>query len=313
MIRTVTLNSGFDEFYTVSNFSFGGVGDVIEYATLPSGKGFNAARCVRLLGGEVKAYGLVGASDCEEFQSRLSEEGIDAALVPVPGRTRRNLTLLNVTGGGPAAHVKGAGFALESDAPFRALTELLGDEIEPGDIVTLNGSTPRGLPDSAWAECGSMVSEKGAALLVDVSGEPLRRVLERCRILACKPNEEEMRVLADERLDRDVAVRRALEFMSSRSVTLPLVTLGQDGLRFMADGRLWSACCDTPGARVFVGAGDACVAGLATGFARDNASPSDAVRYGVAAATAHVQGMNAALFRGGVENLLSSVKIELLD
>jgi hypothetical protein len=29
MIRTVTLNSGFDELITVSDFAFGGVGEVI--------------------------------------------------------------------------------------------------------------------------------------------------------------------------------------------------------------------------------------------------------------------------------------------
>jgi 1-phosphofructokinase len=312
MIRTVTLNSGFDEFYTVSNFSFGGVGDVIEHTTLPSGKGFNVARAARLLGEKVKAYGLVGAPDREEFEARLSEEGIDAALVAVPGRTRRNVTLLNVTDGGPAAHVKGPGFALESEAPFSALLGLLRDETGAGDIVTLNGSTPRGLPDDAWAECGRAAREKGALLVVDVSGEPLRRVLDRCPVLACKPNEEEIRAISGGGPDRDGAVRQALDFMSSRSVTLPVVTLGKDGLRFVADGRTWSARCDVPGARVFVGAGDACLAGLAAGLSRDGNSLADAVRFGVAAASAHVRGTDAPAFAGEVERMLSSVEIELL-
>ena len=47
MIRTVTLNTGFDELFTVSALDFGGVSDLREHRTLASGKGINAARVHR--------------------------------------------------------------------------------------------------------------------------------------------------------------------------------------------------------------------------------------------------------------------------
>jgi len=312
MIRTVTLNSGFDEVFTVSNFAFGTVGDILAHQTLPSGKGFNAARIVQMLGEKVKAYGLVGELDYNEFSSRLQEEGISASLVTVPGRTRRNVTILNNNDGSPTAHVKGPGFALDNDVSFRTLLKQLTDDIEPGDLVTLNGSTPKGISDNAWAECGKLVQEKGARLLIDISGEPLRLVLEQCRVLVCKPNEEEMLILSESQHDRDEAVRKALGFMSSCNVTLPTVTLGQDGLRFVANQKLWSALCDVNNARILVGAGDACMAGLAVGFARNTASLMDIACYAVATATAYVTGSDPVVFASEVEKLRSSVKVQLL-
>jgi 1-phosphofructokinase len=312
MIRTVTLNSGFDEFFRVSNFAFGAVGDIIAHRTLPGGQGFNVARVVHWLGEKVKAYGLIGDLDYVEFAARLREEGISASLVAVPGRTRRNVTMLNVSDGGPTAHVKGPGFTLDNDHPFRALLKLLSDEIEPGDLVTLNGSTPKGLSNKAWTECGRLALEKGAKLLVDISGEPLRQVLEQCSVLVCKPNEQEMGILSGHHNDRNQEAQEALRFMSSRGVTLPTVTLGQDGLRFIVEKHLWSARCAVSNARILVGAGDACLAGFAVGFARNFPSLADISCYGVAVASAHVQGTDPTVFALDVEEKKSSVRLELI-
>src|SRR6266496_864244 len=121
MIRTVTLNSGFDEVFTVANLKFGMVGDVIRRDNLASGKGFNAARIVRALGEEVKAYGFIGAADLEEFRASLANAGIDTGLVCIEGTTRRNLTILAVDNGLPATHLKGKGFEISSDDPAHAL------------------------------------------------------------------------------------------------------------------------------------------------------------------------------------------------
>jgi fructose-1-phosphate kinase PfkB-like protein len=44
MIRTITLNTGFDEVFTVSGISFGGVERVLDHSELAAGKGINAAR-----------------------------------------------------------------------------------------------------------------------------------------------------------------------------------------------------------------------------------------------------------------------------
>ena len=76
MIRTVTLNTGFDELFTVSALEPGGVTEAREHRTLASGKGINAARTIAALGEPVKAYGLVGKADRDLFR-RLLEREVD--------------------------------------------------------------------------------------------------------------------------------------------------------------------------------------------------------------------------------------------
>ena len=101
--------------------------------------------------------------------------------------------------------------------------------------------------------------------------------------------------------------------MSSCGVTLPTVTLGQDGLRFMVEQQLWSARYDISNARIFVGAGDACMAGFAVGFARDFTALTDIACYGVAVASVHVEGADPKFFAAEVEKIKSSVKLQLIQ
>jgi 1-phosphofructokinase family hexose kinase len=309
MIRTVTLNSGFDEVFTVANLNFGMVGDVIRRDNLASGKGFNAARIVRTLGEDVKAYGLIGAADQEEFRASLTGEGIDSGLVCIDGTTRRNLTVLAVDNGLPAAHLKGKGFEISSDEPVRALMKMLSSEIKPGDIVTLNGSTPSGLDSKTWAAFGRMAVERGAKLLVDVYGEPLIDVLSRCRVFLCKPNEEEIQILISNDTE-EVTVRNAIDFMVSSGVTLPIVTLGKAGLCFANGNELWAARCEVQNAKILVGAGDACLAGLAIGALRSEQPLPEIARYGVAVASAYVSTFELSDLTSATQQLLPRVIVE---
>ena len=312
MIRTVTLNSGFDEVFTVANLNFGMVGDVIRRDNLASGKGFNAARIVRALGEEVKANGLIGTADQEEFRASLTAEGIDTGLVCIDGTTRRNLTILAVDNGLPTAHLKGKGFEISSDEPVRALMNMLSSEITPGDIVTLNGSTPSGLDSKTWAAFGRMAVERGAKLLVDVYGNPLIDVLSQCRVFLCKPNEEEIQILVSKDSEEFTA-RHALDLMASHGVTLPIVTLGKAGICFASGNELWGARCEVENARMLVGAGDACLAGLAIGALRDEQPLPEIARYGVAVASAYVSTFELSSLLGATQQLLPQVIVEPLE
>lgn len=308
MIRTVTLNSGFDEVFIVTNLPYGGVGDVIRHDTFASGKGFNAARVIRVLGEPVKAYGFIGDADKDEFSSRLSAEGIDSELVGIAGKTRRNLTVLDVSNGLPAAHVKGEGFRVDSDQPLHALMEVLARDIQPGDIVTLNGSTPAGVVETGWAEVGRLAVERGATLLIDIYGSPLLHVLTACNVFLCKPNQEEIHVFPAHDSDLD-NVQSAIAFMRRNEVTLPIVTLGKDGLCFGVAESLFVGTCEVERATMLVGAGDACLAGLAIATARKNA-PIEIASYGVAVASAYVSAVGSNQLASETGRLLSTVSVQ---
>lgn len=308
MIRTITLNSGFDEVYTISGFEFGKVGNVIRHDTLASGKGLNAARVIATLGEEVTAYGFVGSSDYDEFSSRLKADGVAHRLVKVHGRTRRNLTVLDEASGLPTAHFKGSGFEITSGEAFQELLDLLGNETKPGDIVTLNGSTPRGLAVDCWARCGQVAIARGATLLVDIHGEPLRHLIGSCEVFLCKPNEDEVSVLCDGTVSSHPYAM--LRFMALHKVTLPVVTLGERGILFMKAGEIRTARCTVENARMLVGAGDACLAGFAVAISQHGNDVETIVRFGVATASAYVMNSIPGKLASLVRELLPRVTIE---
>jgi 1-phosphofructokinase family hexose kinase len=292
MIRTVTLNTGFDEVFTVSAIQPGGVTEVRGHKTLASGKGINAARTIASLGEPVKAYGLIGRSDFGCFVDLLKEDGVESALIAIDARTRHNLTLLDESSGQPAAHARAPGFTLDDPAPVEALTAELAGDIQSGDLVILHGSTPEGLDPRTWARLGRAAVDRGATLLLDIYSEPLLHALENLPVTICKPNEEEIRILPGiGELSGDTAVDAALRFLADRGVRLPVVSRGAEGLRFLADGRIGTARLPVERPKFLVGAGDACMAGLAVALRR-GLPVLEAIRYAVAVAEAHVEGVD---------------------
>ena len=305
MIRTVTLSTGFDEVFTVDRVEFGGAANVLSSRVLASGKGVNAARAIAALGGPVTAYALIGKPDRDAFAESLEREGIPARLSTVPGGTRRNLTLL-ASDRQPAAHFRGPSFVLEDEAPVRELFATVLSEVRPGDLVSLHGATPSGLPATTWARFAVEATLQGASVVADVYGPALGALVERCALLACKPNQEEIKGLP---LNDAGEPGSALRYLASHGVQLAAVSLGPDGLTFLSHGVAWNARCPVKTPRMLVGAGDACVAGLAVALHR-GAEHSEAARYAVAVASAHVEGCEASDLALRTRALLAAVSIE---
>jgi 1-phosphofructokinase len=291
MIRTITLNTGFDETFLVSETSPGGVADVLERTVQPSGKGVNAARALVALGIPTRVYGLVGRAESRVFAHRLADQGIDSTLIEVDGETRRNLTLLSLREGLPAAHFRAPGFSLTGEGPIEAMLDRLRVECERADVVSLHGSTPVGLPVRTWARFARLARERGAHLVIDIYGQALPTALAEGGATLCKPNQEEMRVLPDAVSGSvEASARAALRWMDDHGVHLPLVSLGARGVMFHEDGNVFSAMVPVAKPKFLVGAGDACIAGLIAGLTRPGAARVSIAAEGVSTAAAHVEG-----------------------
>lgn len=287
MIRTVTLNTGFDETLHVGPVDAGGVAELRSRSAVPSGKGINCARTVRGLGSPVMAYALIGESEQTRFRERLAADGVECRLIAVPYPTRTNVTIAHASGGG--THYRAAGFTLTNAAPIAQLVSALERDIHPGDIVSLHGSTPGGVAEDAWMRMADAAVNRGALVVADVYGAPLLRLLEAIRVFACKPNAQEMRVLPGV-VGRDAdAADAAVRYLAAR-VELPLISMGADGMLFVDAGLLHQASLTPDGVRTLVGAGDASVAGLVTALAMGERRPRPLVCASIAAAVAHVEG-----------------------
>ena len=313
MIRTVTLNSGFDDIYSVTDVVFGGVGDLRGQTTLASGKGVNAARMAHALGAPVTAYALVGAADERRFCELLTAEAIACRLITVDAATRHNVTLISEAADQPSAHFRAPGFRIRDPGPIIHLVEQLRRDTAAGDVVTLNGSCPAGLGHQVWRDIGEVVVEKGGRLVIDVQGQSLVEVLGSLPVAVCKPNDSEMFDLPGVAgLQRWDAVRAALRYMAKCAVELPIVTLGPDGVAFGLDGEAWVATCPAQ-ARVTVGAGDAFTGAMAVEIGRHGSADLSAVTEATAVAAAFVTGIPVAGLAGVLEEFRSRVDVRRLD
>lgn len=304
-LRTVTLNTGYDDYFTVGDPVWGGVAPMQHFTSVCSGKGISCARTATALGVPTVAYALVGAADEADYSRRLTAEGIAHRLVAVDGATRHNLTLIDATGEKVAAHFVARGFTLDGADDVAPLIEALLADLQPGDLVTLNGSTPTGLPATTWADLARAVIERGAEVIIDAQKDALVEALKVRGALAFKPNDEEiMAIPGVAETPPDGRVTVALEALRDAGVMLPMVSLGAHGVA-TAQG-IASLPVQRPVQSVM--AGDAFVAGLAWGrFASDE--PMEWLRHALAAAAAHVEGLTAAPLRDRAQGNLTVARL----
>lgn len=296
-LRTVTLNTGFDDYYTVTGMSWGGLGRMQDFRSVCSGKGVSCARAALALGLPVKAYALVGADDIAHYSERLAEEHLDHHLVAVPGSTRHNLTLVDGEGRQVAAHFVAKGFTLEGPEAVAPLFERLLADLEPDDVVTLNGSTPSGLPDDTWAGLARACRERGARVVVDAQQAAFRAALAVPGLTAFKPNDDEIVALPGvAEVEPGERVGLALRQLAATGVRIPLVSLGARGVAVLRGDEVVTMACPVENPMQSVMAGDAFVAGLVWGLLEE-ADDEGCIRHGLAAAAAHVAGLSGAALR----------------
>ncbi|MFI1165933.1 1-phosphofructokinase family hexose kinase [Streptomyces sp. NPDC020801] len=280
MILTVTLNTALDITYRVPALRPHASHRVSEVTERPGGKGVNVARVLAALGHEVTVTGFVGGTTGREVRDGLAQvRGVTDALVTVAGATRRTLAVVDErTGDTTQLNEPGP---VVSPAEWSAFQDVYEDLLGSVSAVALCGSLPPGLPVGVYAGLVRTARAAGVPVLLDTSGEALRRgVAARPDIV--KPNAEELAELTGSheplRATRDARRRGARAVVAS---------LGADGLLAHTPEGTWRAA---PPARVRgnpTGAGDSAVAGLLSGLVEHLPWPARLAR-AVALSTATV-------------------------
>ncbi|MEU6301368.1 1-phosphofructokinase family hexose kinase [Streptomyces chartreusis] len=259
MILTVTLNTALDITYRVRALRPHASHRVSEVIERPGGKGLNVARVLAALGHEVTVTGFTGGATGRVVQERLTGiPGVVDALLPVSGSTRRTIAVVDERTG-DTTQLNEPGPTV-TPAEWSAFQEAYDDLLASASVVALCGSLPPGVPVGAYA--GLIRSAKAAEVpvLLDTSGEALRRgVAARPDII--KPNTDELAELTG---SHDPL--RATQDARRRGARTVVASLGESGLLAVAPEGRWQA---TPPTRLHgnpTGAGDAAVAGLLSGL-----------------------------------------------
>ncbi|MFJ6667870.1 MULTISPECIES: 1-phosphofructokinase family hexose kinase [unclassified Streptomyces] len=259
MILTVTLNTALDITYRVRSLRPHASHRISEVIERPGGKGVNVARVLAALGHEVTVTGFAGGSTGRAVRDGLAGTGGPAdALVPVAGATRRTIAVVDeLSGDTTQLNEPGPQIA---PAEWAAFLDRYAELLSGASAVALCGSLPPGVPVGAYAGLIRTARSLGVPVLLDTSGEPLRRGVA-ARPDLIKPNADELAELTG---SHDPL--RATEDARRRGARTVIASLGPNGLLATTPEGRWRA---TPPGRVHgnpTGAGDSAVAALLSGL-----------------------------------------------
>lgn len=295
MILTVTLNAALDDTYEVPGARPGEVNRVTAVHRRPGGKGVNVARVLHGLGDEVLAAGLAGGLAGRQIEDGLASLGVPASFTRTAGESRRTVTVVSTEvtmfcEPGPA-------ITAAEWAAFLGGYESLA---RGARVVVLSGSLPPGVPPDAYAR---LTRAAPGPVILDADGEALRLGLAG-RPDVVKPNADE---LARASGDRDPAA--GIRVLRDAGAGAVVASLGADGVLAGTPDGVLRAALDRPVPGNPTGAGDALVAGLASGLAGGLPWP-DRLRHAVALAACAVRSPVAGeVDAGDLPALLSRVTV----
>lgn len=310
MIVTATPNVALDRTLLVRGYAIGGTHRASDVLLVAGGKGPNVARVARALGAQALALGLVGGVTGRLFAEMAAKEGLPTEFVWIAGETRNTITVVDPDA--PSSTLINEPGPLVAAAEWEAFAALVRSRAVGADLVTFNGSLPRGVPAEALADLARALGEVGVRLAIDTSGEALQLSLSASPWLV-KVNGEE----AGEALGCSVRTwqdaRAAAREMRRRGAQMVILTLGAEGAIVSSPEGDWLAVPPTVRALCPVGSGDALLAGWAVGLLRGE--PLDeALRLGVAVAAANALTLGAGYFRrDDLDRLLPQVQVRRLS
>lgn len=307
MITTVCMNPSFDKTAAVQSLRKGEVNRLADVRYDVGGKGLNVAVVLGRLNVPVSCVGCLGMADERAFMDMVAAEGIDFRYVRLPGNTRTNLKIFDLSTRA-VTEFNEPGLSMDA-AQLDAFMALLKAEAVESSFVVFSGRLPQGLKEDTYARC--MAALPGQACVLDAAGEALRLGLS-ARPFLVKPNLPELEALMGQELKTLRAIRDAALTLVAQGAKHVIVSMGKYGAMYTDGGRTLFAPALQVTAHSTVGAGDAMIGGVLMGLTRGEAL-EDCLRYGVAAGAASVMTEGTQLINvADFEALLPKVTLQAL-
>ena len=250
----------------------------------PGGGGINVARVLARLGERVEVVYLAGGATGALLDELLDGQQLDRHRIPIHDHTRMSLAVYERSSGQEFRFVPEGPLVTESEW-HAALDHCAALDAE---WLVASGSLPRGVPDDFLVRLAAVTAARGAKLVVDCSGPPLRAALDAGGLFLVKPSQGEFEAMTGRKFASPVEIgEAALAWVHAGKAQHIAITCGHEGAVLAHPGGVTLH----PGIEVTVksatGAGDSFVAGMVHGFLRGEDAPG-AFRWGMAAGTAAV-------------------------
>lgn len=306
MITTVTLNASIDKaYYMEGSLKNGTVMRVKAVHNSAGGKGLNVARAVHLCGEEVAATGLVGGYNGKYLEALLEQDNIPHDFEHIEGETRSCINILDETFGSTEYLEPGCAVSEREKQKFlERFPEIIGNS----QVVTMSGSVPAGLPGDIYKEMILTAKKAGKQVILDTSGELLKKGLEACPTLV-KPNQDELELLFSAKITGREEVIAGAREIYGRGIPYVVVSLGGDGALMVCREGVMQAAAPKVEAVNTVGCGDSMVGAMAVALKR-GWEPERMLRYAVAVASANALSPDTGNFEPAVcGRLFEEVKV----
>ncbi|MFP2910579.1 1-phosphofructokinase [Pyxidicoccus sp. 3LFB2] len=258
-IVTVSLNSAIDQTLDCPGFTAGAVNRVVTETRTAGGKAINVASF--LAGGAmpVTASGFLGTDNAQVFEALFRERGIQDRCMRLPGSTRVNIKVVD-RAAGSVTDLNLPGLRIP-DGALALLTERLEHLAGDNGCFVLAGSLPAGVPEDSYATLMARLRARGARVVVDTSGAPLKHAVA-AKPDMVKPNAHELAELLGRPLPDRAEVVRAARELHATGIGLVVVSLGAEGAIFVGQEGALLAVPPRVEVASTVGAGDSMVAGV---------------------------------------------------
>ncbi|HEX6888501.1 MAG TPA: 1-phosphofructokinase [Candidatus Nanopelagicales bacterium] len=282
MIVTVTLNPSLDRTLAVAALHRGEVMRATSTLEDPGGKGVNVTRFLTARGNRSLAVLPLGGSIGRAMVGALTDEGIPHRSVVIAGATRSNVTIVEPDGTTTKLNEPGPDLTpLEVDGILAAVAQAAVS----GGWVVVAGSLPGDLDPAVVGELARVARMAGSRFALDTSGRALVDGVPDAKPDVIKPNDEELGSLVGREVTSLDDVLDACVEAQALGAGAVVCSLGADGALLVDGEGRWRATGPRVPVSSTVGAGDS----LLAGFLHAGGSGPEALRVGVAWASAAVQ------------------------
>ena len=256
------------------------------------GGGINVSKAIARLGGSSLCVFTSGGSAGKMLEELIQKEGIENKAIATKNWTRENFIA----------------FETESKSQYRfgfPGNELFDDEKEAvietiqktsANFLVISGSLNEGLPINFYQKIAQTAKSSGIKVIVDTSGEALRKVLE-TGVYLVKPNIGELaKLIGVERLEQREVEKAAKTLVENGSTEIVVVSLGAQGAILVTKDLTEFIPAPKAEKKSTVGAGDSMVGGMVWALSQ-NKTLKEVIQWGVSCGTAATMNEGTQLFK----------------
>ncbi|KQO30090.1 phosphofructokinase [Flavobacterium sp. Leaf82] len=256
------------------------------------GGGINVSKAISRLRGNSLAVFTSGGPVGEMLKDLVKKESVDFQAIETKTATRENF--IAVDDNTNSQYRFGFTGDVLSDSEVKEVLENIS-KLKPKFLVA-SGSLNEGLSTDFYQKVAKIAKESNSKLIVDTSGEALKKVLETGAYLI-KPNVGELaKLVGVERLEMEEVNEAAKKIIAKGGAEIVVVSLGPQGAVLVTKDDYEYVPAPNVAKKSTVGAGDSMVGGIVWALSQ-NKSLKEVIRWGVACGSAATMNEGTQLFK----------------